>query len=156
MRTSLPGPVEHAPALRVTSSPDPRLDGRSVYSMSVQMPNISSYMGSWLIWFAERSGYAQTAAGLQPPVPLHKVDPKYVPAAIDDRVEGKVRLAGVIRRDGRVDSIALVQHLDDRLDRTAEEALEKWEFTPATRNGAAIEVDAVFEIPFRLPPRAPK
>ena len=24
--------------------------------MSVQMPNITSYSGSWMIWFAEREG----------------------------------------------------------------------------------------------------
>ena len=70
------------------------------------------------------------------------------------RVEGKVRLAAVIRRDGHVDSIALLQHLDDRLDQTAQEALAKWQFQPALRQGSAVEVDAVFEIPFHVAPRA--
>ena len=90
---------------------------------------------------------------MEAPVPLRKVDPKYVAAAMADRVEGSVRLAGVIRKDGHVDGISLVKHLDDRLDRTAQEALAKWEFTPATRNGDAVDVDAVFEIPFHLAPR---
>jgi len=30
------------------------------------------------------------------------VDPKYVASAVDDRVECKVRLSAVIRKDGRV------------------------------------------------------
>ena len=90
---------------------------------------------------------------LRPPVPLNKVDPKYIAAAISERVEGKVRLAAVIRRDGHVDSIVLLQHLDDRLDQTAREALAKWQFEPALRGGFAVEVDAVFEIPFHVAPR---
>jgi len=53
-----------------------------------------------------------------------------------------------------VGGISLLQHLDDRLDRSAEEALGKWRFQPAVRNGVPVDVDAVFEIPFNLAPRA--
>ena len=105
-----------ASAARVVSAPDPMLAGRTVYSMAVQMPNITSYTGSWLIWFAERGERPGAAAGISPPVPLRKVDPKYVASAVDDRVEGKVRLAAVIRADGTVGAVVLLAHLDDRLD----------------------------------------
>ena len=47
----------------------------------------------------------------------------------------------------------VLRQLDDRLDRSAQEALAKWEFTPALRDGAAVDVDAIFEIPFHLAPR---
>jgi hypothetical protein len=30
--------------------------------------------------------------------------------------------------------------------------LASWEFKPATRDGAAVDVDVVLEIPFSLPP----
>ena len=59
----------------------------------------------------------------------------------------------IIRKDGRVDSVALLRHLDDRLDRSAQDALAQWVFQPALLDGAPIDVDAVFEIPFRLAPR---
>ena len=36
--------------------------------------------------------------------------------------------------------------------RTAEEALGKWLFQPAERNGVTVDVDAIFEIPFNLAP----
>jgi len=87
-------------------------------------------------------------------VPLRKVDPKYIPAAASDRIEGKVLLAAIIRKDGHVDTVRLLKHLDDRLDRSAVEALQKWIFEPARRNGKPVDVDAVFEIPFRLAPLA--
>jgi TonB family protein len=144
-------------AARVSEAPDPRLAGRVIYTVAIQMPNVTSFSGSWLVWFAEREPLpGSPAVDMRAPSPLRKVDPKYVAAAVAERVEGSVRLAGVIRKDGRVDGIALVKHLDDRLDRTAQEALAKWEFTPATRNGNAVDVDAVFEIPFHLAPRSTK
>ena len=39
---------------------------------------------------------------------------------------------------------------------TAAEALAKWQFEPALRDGIPMDVDAVFEIPFRLAPRTAK
>jgi len=45
-----------------------------------------------------------------------------------------------------------LQHLDDRLDFAATQALQKWEFQPAKRDGRTVDVDAIFEIPFRLEP----
>jgi TonB family protein len=144
-------------AMRVSSAPDSLLNGRDTYQMMVQMPNITSYTGSWMIWFAERLREPGAApAILSPPVPLHKVDPKYYPAAIADRVEGSVRLTAVIHTDGHVDNVELLMHLDDRLDKSSEEAISKWQFEPALRNGQPVDVDVVFEIPFRLAPKLPK
>jgi TonB family protein len=135
--------------------PDPRFAGRVVYTMAIQMPNVTSFSGSWLVWFAERlpdpGGVAPRV--MRPPEVVRKVDPKYVAAAAADRVEGTVRLFGVIGKDGHVGGITLLRQLDDRLDRTAQEALAKWEFTPALRDGVAVDVDAIFEIPFHLAPR---
>jgi TonB family protein len=154
MRGSLPASSiagAHPTAFRVSSAPDPLFSGRDTFALSVQMPNITSYSGSWMIWFALRD---ESAPGglLTPPVPIHKVDPKYYPAAMADRVEGRVRLAAVIRKNGSVDSVMLLQHLDERLDQSSQEAMYQWLFEPALRNGQPVDVDAIFEIPFRLAP----
>ena len=145
---------------RVSQAPDERFSGREVYSIAIQMPNITSFSGSWLVWFAAREalpiGPGAPLPLVKAPIPMRKVDPKYIAAAVAERIEGTVRLFGVIRKDGHVDSISLLRHLDDRLDQSASEALAKWEFTPATRNGSPIEIDAVFEIPFHLAPKPTK
>jgi TonB family protein len=156
-RSLPPKPPETASAPRVAEAPDPRLAGRVIYTVAIQMPNVTSYSGSWLVWFAEHEPVPGAATPqMKPPVPLRKVDPKYIAAAAADRVEGKVRLFGVIRKDGHVEGIALLLHLDTRLDASALEALSKWQFDPALRNGAPVDVDAVFEIPFHLAPRDTK
>jgi TonB family protein len=148
-------PQPHAP--RVSSSPDPRMSGRLVYMMAIQMQNITSYSGSWMVWFAEHQPLpGAPPLEMRPPDPLRKVDPKYIADAVLERVEGIVRLSAVIRKDGSVESVELLKHLDDRLDKSAEEALGKWQFQPALRDGSPVDVDAVFEIPFRLAPRTTK
>ena len=149
-----PAPNPAPGATRVASAPDGRLSGRVVYMLAIQMPNVTSYSGSWIVWFAEHQPEpGETAGDLRPPVALRKVDPKYIQSAVDERVEGTVRLAAVIRKTGHVDSVELLQHLDPRLDRSAAEALAKWEFEPARHNGVPVDLDAVFEIPFRLAPK---
>ena len=150
-------PVEPR-APRVAEAPDPRFAGRVVYAIAIQMPNVTSFSGSWLVWFAEREPEATGTAGaaprqMRPPGVVRKVDPKYIAAAVEERVEGTVRLFAVIGKDGHVGGIALLRQLDARLDRSAREALAKWEFTPALRDGVAVDVDAIFEIPFHLAPR---
>jgi len=154
---SPPAAAPESRAARVSNAPDPRLEGRVVYSIAIQMPNITSYYGSWLVWFAERDRTAPSAGvTVRPPAPTRKVDPKYIAAAASERVEGVVRLFAIIRKDGSIDSVALIRHLDDRLDRSAAEALAKWQFEPALRDGIPVDVDAIFEIPFRLAPRTAK
>jgi protein TonB len=91
---------------------------------------------------------------LTAPVPLRKVDPKYNAAAAAEKVEGRVLLYAVIRRDGRVDQVRLVQGVDERLDTSAVEAFSKWQFQPGTKNGAPVDLEAVVQIPFRAGPRA--
>ncbi len=147
-------PEPHASPIKVSSAPDKRFDGRDVYMMAIQMPNLTSYSGSWLMWYSDRTAREVGLAPVAPPVAHRKVDPKYVATAAADRIEGKVQLACVIGKDGKVSTVELVRGLDDRLNQTAAEALAKWEFTPATRHGEPVEVDVLVEIPFRLAPNA--
>jgi TonB family protein len=122
--------------------------------VAIQMPNVTSYIGSWTMWFADREPMPGLVREMRAPIPTRKVDPKYVASAAAERVEGKVQLSAIIHGDGRIDSITVLQHLDDRLDFSAIQALQKWEFHPARRDGRPVDVDAIFEIPFRLEPLA--
>jgi TonB family protein len=67
-----------------------------------------------------------------------------------DKVEGTVFLYAVIRADGTVDRVRVLQSLDARLDQSAMRALQKWHFRPGTKLGAAVDVEAVVQIPFRV------
>ncbi len=159
--TTAPDPPASPPkpilgAVRVSSGPDPRFEGRSVFTVALQMPNVTSYSGSWILWYAERKGPPGEAPDILAPSPLRKVDPVYDLSAVDDRVEGKVQLSAVIHTDGYVYGITILRGVDARLDNSAVAALRKWEFEPARRDGVPVDVDVVIEIPFRLRPLAKK
>jgi TonB family protein len=132
--------------------------GRKIYSLSLNMPNLNSGGGSWIIRFAAmkpdsdggRSSSEDSAANdLSSPVATRKVDPAYPLELMRQNVAGTVILYGIIRTDGTVSDVRVLRSVDDRLDRFASEAVSKWQFQPATRNGAAVDVEATFWIPFR-------
>ena len=152
VHTPPPEPESPKGATRVSSAPDPRFNGREIFMMAIQMPQLTSYSGSWLMWYSDRTLHQTTMAPIAPPEAHRKVDPKYIASAVSERVEGNVTLACVIDKAGRVASVELLRGVDDRLNRSAEEALAKWEFYPATRNGVPLDVDVVVEIPFKLEP----
>ena len=140
-------------------SPQEVLGSKRVYTLHVNMPNLTSASGSWILNFAElnesapsgtlRSAVPETASDLAGPVPLRKVDPKYPPEFRTSHVDGEVLLYAIIRKDGSVDSIQLVHSVDPHLDANAMEALSQWKFRPAEKHGEPVDLEAVVHIPFR-------
>jgi TonB family protein len=145
------GPPNFA-ALPPGAKPELIFTSRRVYSMNINMPNLSSATGSWIIHFSELhlgGGAAHRLSEVNAPVALRKVDPKYPQTLVQDHVEGEVILYGVIRQDGTVDSIQLVRGIDPQLDAYAIEAFAQWKFQPATKEGQPVDLEAIVYIPFR-------
>ncbi len=130
------------------------LGQRRVYTTYINMPNLTSGSGSWVLRFAALEGegrHAPDEEEISSPIALRKVDPRYDPSAIRDRVEGNVVLTAHILRDGSVAAVQVIQGLDPRLDASAVEALARWQFDPARKQGVPVDLDVVVQIPFRLP-----
>jgi TonB family protein len=126
--------------------------GRKYYSMALNMPNLTSAGSSWVIRFAEMNpAPGSSGDGVSAPEPLRKVDPAYPATLMRDRIEGVVILYAVIRSDGTVGEVRVLQGIQDVLDENAREAMEKWHFRPGTKNGAPVDLEAVIKIPFRAP-----
>jgi TonB family protein len=137
------------------SPPEQIFSSRRVYTMNVNMPNLNSATGSWIIHFSELRlmGVPNRAGVVNAPVPVRKVDPKYPSTLIQEHVEGEVILYAVIRQDGTVDSIQVVRGLDDQLDGNALTAFSQWKFQPASKDGQLVDLEAIVHIPFRGPER---
>jgi TonB family protein len=143
--------------------------GRRFYSVTLNMPNLNSGGGSWIIRFAElrqdqsspavrtdppgnsspSDPPASAQADLSQPMAIRKVDPAYPLQLMRENVAGTVIVYGVIHADGTVGSVRVLRGVDPRLDQFAKEAVAQWRFQPATKNGAPIDVEATFQIPFR-------
>jgi len=138
------------------ATPEQILGSKRVYTIYVNMPNLTSAAGSWVLNFAELETEEQPghpdSGDISSPVPVRKVDPKYPPTLRNENVEGEVVLYAIIRRDGSVDSIQLLKGVEPELDQNAMEALARWRFRPATRNGVPVELETVVHIPFRNTP----
>lgn len=122
------------------------------FTLYVNMPNLTSATGSWILNFAELTADgtpALTTDGLSGPQPWRKVDPKYPPDLVHSNVQGEVILYAIIRKDGSVDSIQLIKGIDPELDRNAMEAFSRWKFRPALRHNEPVELESVVRIPFR-------
>ena len=143
-------------ALPPGAQPEQIFGPKRVYKMRIDMPNLNSATGSWILSFSELGSYSATGRAsaeneINGPEPLRKVDPKYPPTLMDEHVEGEVVLYAVIRKDGSVDSIQLVHGIDVQLDANAMHALSQWKFRPATKQGEPVDLEAIVHIPFRAP-----
>ncbi len=157
MKPSLPSirdRVTTPPSANLPEDPDRSIEQRvfgrrHYYSLIMNMPNLTSASGSWIIRFAELKESNDSSA-LTAPVAMTKVDPAYPPDVLRDHVEGTVTLYAIIRTDGVVDDIRVLDSLDSRLDQNAVEALSHWRFRPGMKNGQFVAVEAVVQIPFRM------
>lgn len=123
---------------------------RRFYSLTLNMPNLNSAGGSWVIRFAElKQDPRSPAADLSQPTATRKVDPAYPLQLMRENVAGTVILYAVIHADGTVGNVRVLRGVDDRLDRFASEAVAQWKFDPAKKDGTAVDVEATFQIPFR-------
>jgi TonB family protein len=149
--STLPHAVE--PSKRSPTEIEKQVFGdRKIYSMTLNMPNLNSAGGSWVIHFAELKNNSETG-DLSTPVPTHEVDPGYPMELMRQNVQGTVTLHAVIRSDGSVGTVQVLRGIDDRLDEYARSALSRWRFQPATKNGKVVDLEAVVIIPFRPGPR---
>jgi TonB family protein len=143
-------PPPEPPASLDDSSIESRVFGKKrYYSLVLNMPNLTSATGSWIIRFAELKQTPDKSAPTAP-VAMMKVDPAYSPDALRDRVEGTVTLYAVIGADGSVSGLKVLDSLDDRLDESAMKAFARWQFRPGTKNGEPVALEAVVQIPFHL------
>ena len=90
------------------------------------------------------------------PVPIEQPKPPYTSEARLARVEGKILLMCVIRKDGTVGDTRILKGLGYGLDESAISTIQtEWRFKPGTLDGEPIDVEANVEVFFSLNLRKP-
>ena len=95
-------------------------------------------------------GPYRPGSGITPPSILREVKPDYSEEARRRNLEGDVVLEIVVRRDGSVGSITVLQGLGSGLDQRAVDAVRQWRFRPAQRLGTPVDVIVEVAVEFRL------
>lgn len=95
-------------------------------------------------------GPYRPGSGIEPPRLVREVKPRYTEAARRQAIEGEVLVEVVVRRDGRVGEVRVLQRLGAGLDERAVEAVRQWRFEPARRLGTPVDVLVEVAVEFRL------
>jgi len=95
-------------------------------------------------------GAYRVGGGVSAPRVLYSPDPEYSEEARRAKYQGSVVLWIVVGPDGRVRDVRVQRTLGLGLDEKAIEAVRKWRFEPATKNGQPVAVQVNVEVNFRL------
>lgn len=88
--------------------------------------------------------------GITPPKGTHMPQPKYSKEARKAKYQGTCLLWLIVGTDGRPHNIKVARSLGMGLDENAIEAVQKWRFQPATKDGQPVAVQINVEVSFRL------
>lgn len=96
------------------------------------------------------TGGSREAGRITAPVALFKLEPEYSEEGRKAKLQGIVTLRIEIDERGLPRVVAVSQGLGLGLDEKAVEAVQRWRFHPATRNGKPVPASALVEVAFRL------
>ncbi len=88
---------------------------------------------------------------IKPARPISNPNPMYPPDAVQQGLEGRVVLSVTIAVSGSVTKVIVAESCGHQsLDQAALDAVRRWRFSPATRDGKPVEWTARLPIRFRL------
>lgn len=95
-------------------------------------------------------GPFRPGSGIEPPRLLREVKADYTDDARRRGITGDVVLEIVVRRDGSVGEVTILQGLGAGLDQRAVAAVRQWRFSPARRRGEPVDVVVEVAVEFTL------
>ena len=95
-------------------------------------------------------GPYRPGSGIEPPRLLREVKALYTEDARRRNITGDVLLEIVVRRDGGVGTVRVLQGLGAGLDERAIDAVRQWRFDPAHRKGVPVDVLVEVAVEFIL------
>ena len=95
-------------------------------------------------------GPYRPGSGVTPPELLKEVRPEFTEEARRQGITGDVVLEIVVRADGSVGDVKVLEGLGGGLNRNAIEAVKQWRFAPARRHGAPVDVMVEVAVAFKL------
>lgn len=83
------------------------------------------------------------------PEPVRRVDPELPRRIVDEQIEGRVVVRALIDQNGRVSEVEIIEAKPpDTFEPHVLEAVEQWEFQPASYEGKAVKT--WIELPFEF------
>jgi len=93
---------------------------------------------------------ATGAEGTEPPVPVRTVAPKFPEEMRRNGSAGLVTVSCLIDEKGNVTDPKVVKSSNDAFSEPALDALKKWKFKPAKKNGEAVAIRVSIPVQFTV------
>jgi len=84
------------------------------------------------------------------PKPIRRAEPPYPSAEKANRVEGTVTLFVRIDRQGKAETVGILESLDAGLEQSAMQTVKEWRYKPASCGGNPIPMEMEVQINFKL------
>jgi TonB family protein len=134
-------------SLRLTAQPGQKLGALR------QTPAVAVLtFGTWA-WKEISDAASQTyhvGGSVTAPVPLNSVEAQYTPEARKARINGKCLISLTVDRQGMPQNVQVMRTLDPGLDQNAMDAVNRYRFKPAMRNGEPVPVKITVEVKFEI------
>jgi TonB family protein len=88
--------------------------------------------------------------GIAPPKAIFSPDPDYPESARKNKIHGTCVLGLTVDECGRVRDVHVTRSTDKRLDQNAIEAVKRWAFKPAMKDGKPVAVFTSVGVEFSL------
>lgn len=95
-------------------------------------------------------GVFRVGGGISAPQPVSTPDPEYTEEARRGKTQGTCTLMLIVDAAGRTRDIRVVHGLGLGLDAKAMEAVQRWRFDPALKDGKPVTVQISIEVEFKL------
>jgi len=99
---------------------------------------------------ATTGGVFRVGGGVSPPRAIYHPDPEYAEGARQEKFQGTCVLSLVVSPEGLPRDIRVARPLGHGLDEKATEAVKRWTFEPARKDGKPVAVMVNVEVTFRL------
>jgi TonB family protein len=97
-----------------------------------------------------KDGVYKVCGGVKPPVPTYRPEPEFSEFARKYGLTGTVTLVGVVDPNGSMRDIEIAKPCGAGFDEQAMEAVSKWRFRPATKDGTPVPVRIAIDVDFHL------
>lgn len=94
------------------------------------------------------AGFAQESKFDEPPMPSKTVPPKYPAALKAEGVSGMVTMSILVDEKGNVQNPVVKKSTRPEFEQPAIEAVMKWKFEPAKKDGQPVAVQVVIPLKF--------
>jgi len=142
---------EYAPvSTQISSGSDPDAQSASENPCANESDAAASKVRCVTVNGVPEPVYGTHSHGVTRPRIIHNAFPEYSDLARKKKIQGTVTLALVVTSEGNTDLIEVKQGIGYGLDEKAVEAVHKWKFQPATKDGKPVSMEIAAEVTFHL------